>query len=270
MEKTQLNTIIVISFCSAMLDFMLSGQRSAIFPRDRILHILISSVVFYIVAYTINEIDFGKAYWKPLITFLMVCRIIFLMYRFIQYLSVFHGADTVSFILLTVVTAFLAVRIEAENTGQLYTFFLMVNIFLAVLVMVLSAGRLNVANLYANDISFSFAPGKLFVFFDVLTIGFITPKGSRRIYVQKKYIGISAMAFVVITLIQGFCVKGNMMYSITPLQSLFQIFSSHTIKRFDFMLSIIQTINFFSVISLYMWCICGKFCGNKENKVENN
>lgn len=64
---------------------------------------------------------------------------------------------------------------------------------------------------------------------------------------------ICSLCFIVsVTLLQGLCIKGNMMYSITPLQSLFQIYSGNTIKRIDYYLAIVQSVNYFVTVILYI------------------
>lgn len=264
MEKTQLNTITVLAFCSALLDFMLSDSNNAVFTRDRIIHILISAVIFFVLAWALNSVDFEKKHCRPLIIVLIFSRILFLMYKFMQYQSVFHSSDIISFILLTAVTAVFAIKLAKDNIGQLYGFFLLLNVLFLSITVILCAGRLNVANLYANDVGFRFSYDKLFCFFDVFTVAFAVPEGSERMYVQKRYIFVSSAVFAVIALLQGLCVNGNMMYSISPLQSLFQIFSGSTVKRFDFVLSIVQTINYFAVISMYIWCIGGNFLRERD------
>ena len=52
-----------------------------------------------------------------------------------------------------------------------------------------------------------------------------------------------------------------MLYSIAPMQSLFQIYSGVTVRRFDYVFTVLQSINYFAMIMLYVWtikCVCKK------------
>ena len=74
----------------------------------------------------------------------------------------------------------------------------------------------------------------------------------------------SAVFIVSIKLLQGLCIKGNMMYSITPLQSLFQIYSGNTIKRIDYYLAVVQSVNYFTTVSMYIAVIKKALIQRKE------
>ena len=71
---------------------------------------------------------------------------------------------------------------------------------------------------------------------------------------------------VALTLLQGLAVKGNMMYSITPLQAISQIISGTTVRRFDYIITIFQSVNYFAAIIFYVWAI--KIIFNRGEKVE--
>ncbi|MBQ5312511.1 MAG: hypothetical protein J6J58_04735 [Oscillospiraceae bacterium] len=60
---------------------------------------------------------------------------------------------------------------------------------------------------------------------------------------------------IVITILQGLCVSGNMLYSISPLQALPQIFFTETIKRYDYIFTIYYTFDYFAAVMLYTWSI---------------
>ncbi|MBQ6896032.1 MAG: hypothetical protein IJN69_02350 [Oscillospiraceae bacterium] len=74
------------------------------------------------------------------------------------------------------------------------------------------------------------------------------------------------MIGIAVTLLQGFAVKGNMMYSITPLQAISQIISGTTVRRFDYIITIFQSVNYFAAIIFYVWAIKNIF--NRGEKVE--
>ena len=58
-----------------------------------------------------------------------------------------------------------------------------------------------------------------------------------------------------ITVLQGLCIRGNVLYNISPLQALIQVFSTKTIMRFDYIFTIWGTLVYFGAVMLYMWVI---------------
>lgn len=252
MEKTYLRSFALLGFCGAAVDFMVCGSMRPVFPRDRILHIFISAAASFAVVYIIQNIDFSKGVIKQLTALAITARILTMTYSLVQYFHLFHGSNTLAILLCAVGAALLVYNMEQGRILQLYSFFMAVNVVFVLLILLLCAGKLKVSNIYANDVSFSFSVSELFLFADLLTLAALIPKGKGRIYAQNRYIAFSALFILCTTLLQGLCVRGDLLYSISPLQSLFQIYSGNTIKRFDYFMAIIQTINYFGAVILYV------------------
>ena len=266
MNSKCINSIIVFSLCSTLLDFMIIPQNSIIFPRDRTVHIIISAFVAYFFTLIIEKIDFTKGIQRIALMSVIGVKTVFTINNFINYFSVFYGSDTFGIIFLTIVTSLFGYSLKEKSIEQLYAFFVLTNILMLTVILIFSADKLNVGNIYSNDISILFSGYKLHIFFDIFTIAAVTPTGKIRKNAQKIYLFTAATMCVALTLLQGLAVKGNMMYSITPLQAISQIISGTTVRRFDYIITIFQSVNYFAAIIFYVWAI--KIIFNRGEKVE--
>lgn len=255
MKKTELYCLITLSFASGFIDFFTISAVEIIFPRDRILHIIISLLIALIAVFAFQYVDFSNTLLKMAVGVLILYRGAILFIKMIQYYQTFHGSNTVGIAVFSFLTAVLFYKFLSEKTHQLYTFFVSMNIILLIIVFILSIDNINAMHVYANSLSFDFSYHKLFVFFDIITIAVIAESKNDRKYAQVRYLLASAVVFIAITLLQGMCVGGNMLYSISPLQSLMQVFTGDTVKRYDYILTIYQTMNYFAAVMLYTWAI---------------
>lgn len=269
MTKSKLYTIIMFSFSAAMVEFM-SLPQQAIFPRDRVLHIVLSAVVSMTAVYILNLFSFKSTLARGIAFAIILCRTLFIWRVFAVFLRTFYGDSAISLTITTVTVVLLLCRCGADNLKNMHNFFIALNITFFLMIILLSADKINVANIYANSTDFSFSVQKIFVFFDILTIIFLCDNPKERLYAQKRYIIITSLCMIVIALLEGFCISGNMMYSISPLQALMQIFGSKTVKRFDFFVTLYGTICYFAAIMMYTWTGLKLTGYSKEKTNENN
>ena len=215
------------------------------------IHVLISALLAAAFIYFCHNTDFSKGIIGYIVILIFICKMFFTMCAFIRYIHIFHGSNTAAVLLFTVMTIIIFHKSDGKQISQMYSMFVLFNLLLAVMIVLLGADKLNAANIYANDTDINFSVSKLNMFYDVLTLAVIVPKGKLRIYAQKRFLCIS-VAFIIFTIIfQGLCISGDMLYSISPLHGIFQIYSGNTIKRFDYFLAIIQTMNYFAAVILY-------------------
>ena len=255
MTKTNIYTITVLSFCSALLDFMMMTDIQAVFPRDRIIHIFISAMIAVVAILLFKNIKYENKTAKIISASVIILRMLILFKNFAVFFHTFHGSNTVGIVIFSLTVIFIFWNYIYEKTHLMYSFFIMFYISFTVLVILLSVKELNVANIYSNSQSFYFNIEKLFVFFDIFTISVIVKDKKQRIYVQKNYTALVSLFMIVITILQGLCVSGNLLYSVSPLQALPQIFFTETIKRYDYIFTIYYTFDYFAAVMLYTWSI---------------
>ena len=250
MKCTHLYSFIILSFCSTFFDFMVLSDGKNIFPRDRIIHIFISCLLFSLFAVAVKKLDFKIGNLKSIILILIVSKLIFTTTHMVQYYQTYHASNIIGILIFTLVTAVITYDITDKKLSQLYIFLALGNIMMILMMVVLSWNKIDIANIYSNSLDFSFSFEKMPLFFEVITISAITNKGKERMYVQKIYLLITTFVLILVVVLQGLCINGNIMYSIAPMQSLFQIYSGKTIKRFDYIFTVLQSINYFATVIL--------------------
>lgn len=254
MEKSKLYTITVFCFACASVDF-LTLQQHTVFPRDRIIHLLLSLVLSAIALMVVNIINPDNKAVKLAGTALIICRSVYMWHRFSAFFNTFHGADTLALSVTTVLVIVLFCRFYSKGAHLMYSFFAVFNVICIAMIVFLSYDRLNVMNIYSNSTTFGFSPSKLFIFFDIITIALLCSQKQQRLYIQKRYLALSAGYILLITLLEGLSVSGNMMYSLSPLQAIMQIFTAKTVKRFDFAITVYFILNYYAAILLYTWTV---------------
>lgn len=248
----------------------MSLPQQMIFPRDRIVHITLSAVVSMAAVYILNMVSFKSTPARGIALAIILCRTLFLLRDFAVFLRTFYGYTATSLVVTTVAVILLLCCCGADNLKNMHSFFIGLNIVFFMMIILLSADKINVANLYTNSTDFAFSAQKLFIFFDILTIIFLCDNKKDRLYAQKRYIIITSLCMIAVVLTEGFCISGNMMYSISPLQALMQIFGGKTVKRFDFFVTLYGTICYFATIMLYTWTGLKLTGYSREKTNENN
>ena len=254
-EKQKSNSVIVLALGSMALDFLIAENTGIIYPRDRLVHILISSAIAVLSACIINAFNNKNVIIGLISLIIIFCRCVYICNGYIKYFRMFHGANTMVILLFTFLVVVFFWRFIYKKAQDLYMFFMIINMFAVVLIFVLALDKVNVANIYANDISVNLNTEKLFVFFDFIAIYFLIDEKKQRTKTTGVYI-ISGVLFAFgITVLQGLCIRGNVLYNISPLQALIQVFSTKTIMRFDYIFTIWGTLVYFGAVMLYMWVI---------------
>lgn len=267
MTEKYTNTITILTFCSAFTDFLIITPADYLYPRDRIVHIMISSAIFLIVAQMINKIDFNKLFFKFTAVILLSARLVLLVVGYSGYFRIFYGNSTVGIAIFTALILFMAIRLRSENISLMGDFYISVNILMFVLLM-FSLKNISASNICSVNSDFIFSLQKLFVFFDVFTISVALYDKNRKWQIQKRFVAVSTAVFILISFFQGFCIKGDMLYSISPLQSLLQIFSGNTVKRYDYIFNLFFAFNYFGAVILYSVTLKKLF--KSEIQFENN
>ena len=254
MENVKIKEVILFSFCSTLTDFLLL-ENNTVYPRDRIIHIIISAAFSFCVIYFFQIICNKNILFDFFILGLITVRFIFQCKNYIDYFHIFHGTTTLSIILFTVLVMYMFIKYIPPKTYLLYHFGVIVNILMLTGILLLTYHRFNVINIYSNCISFEFSSDKLFYCLDIFYVYILVDDKKKRISCQKIYLLATAIFMIAITLIQGLTVSGNILYSLSPLQSLMQIVTTHTVKRFDYIFAVFFTFNYFAAVMIYIWAV---------------
>ncbi len=252
MKKTENSALITFSFSSAFFDFFTS-DTGLIFARDRIIHIIISMCIAAAVILLFQMIDSNNKVIKITGIVFVAARFVNLILKALSYYETFHGDSTIGILFFTACIIIIYKKYSVDKIHLSYVFYAVFNVILVTFILILSLENISVTNIYKNSLTVEFSPYKLFCFADIFTIMFIVKNKRQLRYIQFKYTLLATMAFVFITILQGLCIDGNILYSISPLQALMQIYTGETIKRYDYIIAVFQTMNYFAAVMLYIW-----------------
>ncbi|MBP1550963.1 MAG: hypothetical protein J6C04_01665, partial [Oscillospiraceae bacterium] len=107
MTKTNIYTITVLSFCSALLDFMMMTDIQAVFPRDRIIHIFISAMIAAAAILLFKNIKYENKTAKIIATSVIIFRMLILFKNFAVFFHTFHGSNTVGIVIFSLTVIFI-------------------------------------------------------------------------------------------------------------------------------------------------------------------
>ena len=251
MNNTKTDGIVALAICSALTDFLILSNKQIIFPRDRICNLLISFIIALLGSFCCVKINFEKNIVKIISIALIVIRAMYLMVAFAAYICIFHGLNRLEIFVFTIIIFAVIFEMEDNNICRINIFFVLTNIVFASTIILLCAGKINVANIYANELNVNFSIGKLFIYFDILTVLILLKDDKRKLQITNKFVVITTIVFIFLTVVQGMSVKGNLMYILSPLQTLSQIFSTSNIRRYDYIFTAFFLINYFGAVILY-------------------
>ena len=263
MSKSYNNSIVTLAFGATMVNFMIYSSGQPIYPRERIINIIFGAVIVSVLCLMFKNLDLNNIAVKYTLSAIISVKLMLTLFQIIKYYYVFYGSYTFSVIAFSVISIVMAVKMDQYNLSNTYIFYLFVNVVLWMSVFMFSADKLNVINIYNIDADFTLSCYGVYLFFDALPLSVLIPKGGRTAS-QNKYIVLSATAMVLLTLLQGLCIRGQLLYTLTPIQALFQIFSGKTVKRIDYLFTILQTINYFGAVTLYAFSVKHLVWRNKE------
>lgn len=247
------NAVLTFGTASAIFTFATSLQNEAIFPRDRIFNLAVSVIINLLIIYLLSYIDLSKNAVSIVACIFIFYKLIINTVSFSKYFATFHRDNSEVIIFVTFVIILGCLKLTQNNILQMYSFFIVINIFTFILITTLSLGKINVINIYSTSLNIELIKSK-FTFFDEIIIINLLVKDR----IEKKKCAVSFLCIIgtiilFYTLLQGLCISGNILYSLLPLQSLTQIFSGTTIKKFDYIISVLQSFNYYAAIIFLMW-----------------
>lgn len=247
------SAILIFAISSAFFSFATDSQSEIIYPRDRIFNILACAVINLAIVYLIRHLNFRENCWRIVAYGFIFYKLIINAIKFSEYFSVFHGINSDVIIFFTLVLIIVCIWLKETSIVQMSSFFIVINFVIFILFVTLSFDKINVINLYSTSTDIRLDINKFIFFDEIIIINLLFENSIKRIKYGVKFLLSTVSIIAFFTLLQGFCIKGNVLYSILPLQSLMQIFSGNTIKRYDYILSLLQSFNYYAAIIFLMW-----------------
>lgn len=249
--KTDRISINILFFTYAFFCFTVSLPQSSANCLDWIRYIVLNGALYLI--YTALLAD--NKNFKPLADFILLLYIIFLIsaqaVKIWRYIKIYHGQTSAfSAVIITIFTLIILSVIEKEHIIQLSMPLFSAVIILLLTVMLLNIDKFNGLNLYANKSINPFSEN--ITLFDCAVPYIITVKkiGKNTKKTAVFTIICTTIAIILITIFCFMSVRGNLLYSLSPLQMVFQISSTTLIRNFDALYNLYVFFSYFRSLAL--------------------
>ena len=250
--KSDIKHLNILVFCYAFFSFTLYIPEKPMNVYDWLYLIL-----FYSVAYLlfIQFIIHGNKQ-KPLSGLLILIYILYLVAKQImllyKYVKLFHGQySATAVIIISIIMLYIFVYTDC-NLYKLAFPCLAAILIILLLSVVINAGKISALNLYRTEVQGIRTSCKTLFDYIIpygITMNSITNDGKRKAI---KTVIISNSVFMLTVIFVFSCFNGNLLYSLSPLQAVFQLSSTKLIRNFDAIFDYMLFFSYFASAAVLM------------------
>ena len=248
--KTDKTAINLLFFSYAFFSFAIMIPKDKMTVYDWIKQLVLYGLIYIIIIlFTADNKKF-----KPLTNLILLIYIISLISRqalkMWNYMKLYHGQTTAnSTVLVTIFTVILLSYIKDSRLSQLY-FPLSISVaVLLFIVFILNVDKISSYNLYNQYQNNGLALNVTLFDYIVPYVIAVKTTGANAKKDAIYTLFFTTMTFIAITLFAFMSVKGNILYSLSPLQMLFQVSSTKLIRNFDALFNYIVYFSYFGALS---------------------
>lgn len=232
--KTKNISLYLLTFCYSLFSFAAYTPNESMTVKNWFVLLLFSAVVYSL--FCLLLLDDRKN--KPLANLFLLVYILFLFAKqislMLEYMKVFHGRS--SALATFVISSFVIIYLSVSHTdvSKLAVPLVLLTVLLLFMAVVLNRNKANVQNLYPIAEDFTSSKDYKTLFDYIIPFAIInttTIKTGRKKGIA--FVFISNLIFLLITIFAFACLKGDLLYSLSPLQMLFQLSSAEYIRNFD-------------------------------------
>ncbi len=238
-------------FCYMLFSFAVCENGKRLNVYNWLFTIGLCSAIY--VLYIILTVDGKKI--KPLAGLYLLLYIIYLIAvqtdKMYKYMKIYHGqTSAVSTAAVTIAAFIVFVLYDNTDITRLYLPLSAMIILLLLVVTVLNFDKVSRCNLALNSNEIKLT-GNI-TLFDYI-VPFIIISNTCKSVNRKKAIGFILKSWRIISVITIFCfmcLSGNLLYSISPLQAVFQITSTNLIRNYDALFNYLLYFSYFAALIL--------------------
>ena len=248
--KIQNNIVYISAFVYILFSYATILPESAIDVHSWIIIIVVNfRIALFLCFFTINNRQI-----LPLADLVLIFCIIFLMAEQIikinRYMKTYHRQSPVWVnYIITLAVIIIVHSYDIKKTEKLSVPLAVTAMLTIVLIIVMNISKSDPSNLY-RDYNSTDLHG-----FDITLFEYLIPLSVILNYKQSSdkkktsvFILSTGLALITITIFIFSCTKGNLMYSISPLQIAFQLSESSQVANFDVYYSFLLWISYFAAI----------------------
>lgn len=248
--KSELSALNTLTICGAIFSFAVFIPDNPMGLYDWLSIIFIYTVYYIFLLLFINH---GRIQ-KPLADMIILIYILYLfskqIYKMLQYIKMFHGNSSGTAVLVvSLLTVIIMTLTDTRFSKLAFPLFVFTTI-LILFARILNIEKISILNLYQHNKTTINISNK--TLFDYI-IPYAITANSFNNCTKKKTINLVLLANMLLVLITIFvfaCFHGDLLYSLSPLQALFQISATELIKNYDAFFNFLLFFSFFASITV--------------------
>ncbi len=267
MIKSKQNSLFYLCFSYSIFDFATTILKSEIYTFEWVVSVLISTILSLIIANIIRiNLNENKMLDIVLITYSFKV-IISYIFRFSNYIEKTHSQNSIlSLFFLTGIIMIYLFKFHKESIDRISPILLFITLVMLLMVFLLNYNKIQTVNLYTQEKNLLLNTNAIKIYEWIIPLIFLYKKEKNNDFKINKFIIFNGFLLVFISVFSGLAIRGDVLYSYSPLHSLFLVTRGVTIQRFDYVLTIFLVVCFFSMILLNIALINKIYSKNNKMK----
>lgn len=232
--KTDRIAINLLFFIYALYSFAVSMPSARSDCYNWIKYLAVRTVIYII--FTVFTLNTGK--YKPIVNLILLIYILFLLsvqiFKMYSYMKIYHGQTTALPVLfISGFTIILLSELTEQNLKQLHLPLCVVALMMIITVLILNTDKMNRFNLFDKQLNKT--SNFDITMFDYLVPYFIVIRTTGNKIKKSAITTILGIvtSLTLITIFAFMTIRGDLLYSLSPLQIVFRMSSTELIRNFD-------------------------------------
>ncbi len=251
MIKNKQNSLIYLSFAFSIFDFATTLLNNTIYTFEWVASIGVSTILSFLVLFISLKIKKNSKVINWILIIYSFTIIIRYLIRFSEYIDIKHSTN--SLLSISILSFFIIIylfKFHKESFERISPIILLVVIIMLLMAFVLNYDKIQAVNIYIQDRMLLLNVNIIKVYDWVIPLAILYKNekcNNKKCY---SFLFLNSIILVFISIFRGLCIRGEILYSYSPLHSIFTISKGETIQRFDYIFTVFLIICFFSVLLL--------------------
>ena len=252
MRNNKTASFLSLACCWSVFSFATVIPNQFIFTKQWVATIVLLGILNCFVV----SLVFNSKVPKPLTMCLLIGVFIFnfakAMYALGKYVEVFHSRNiSITLFITTGIILIYLVNFYDSHFAQGAVPLFCGIVLMILLVLLLNISKASAVNIYSHNPKYSINLYDITFFDWIIPVSIILKeKGEKAKPHVYKTIFLICGVFIVVAIMQGLCIRGNSLYSLSPLQALFQISTSKLIKRYTYIYTLLLYMGYFASLMI--------------------
>ncbi len=251
MPKIKSNALVYLCFCYSIFSFATTILDKTIYTKEWIVYIIINSALTLIVSILLINIKEYNFFQDLILVSFIIFSITKHIKNFSEYINITHNDYSLFNILfLSGIVIIYLFSFHSESLRRISPIVFNMIIFMLIITFALNINKIVAVNIYTQPQNYYLSLRYIQVFDWVIPLCILydeKKEDKKKIFT---FIIINALALITISILTGLILRGDILYSLSPLHSLFTISKGVIIQRYDYLFTVFLIIAFFCVLLL--------------------